>query len=205
MSVEAVILLAAYGTLIVEIGFFPVASEASVLQLLCRGDTGSAPELAAARAAALPLRIFRYLVPTAMCIAFFALPVAVVLMPACRPFLAPWSAQVVVWPGLAAVVLGRMITFASVLQLRRAKRQGALPGGLFGFSRNPGLVGMFLMYVGLCFVVGGPWLWLGAPVYFANMHVRVKYEESDLRARFGSSRREYERAVPRYLPLLGLR
>ena len=199
------ILLAAYGSLIVEIGIFPIASEASVVQLVCRSETESVPEIVAARAASLPLRILRYLVPTALCVALFALPLAVVLAPSSEAVLAPWSWQELVWPGLAAVVFGRALTFASVLQLRRAKRLGELPEGLFSVSRNPGLVGMFLMYAGLCLFIGGPWLWLGAPLYFGNMHVRVKYEESDLRARFGTSWRDYERSVPRYLPLPGLR
>ena len=199
------VLLAAYGSLIVEIGLFPIASEASVVQLVCRSQTEGVPEIVAARTASLPQRILRYLVPTALCVALFALPLAVVLAPSSAAVLAPWSRQEFAWPGLVAVISGRALTFASVLQLRRAKRSDVLPGGLFSVSRNPGLVGMFLMYAGLCLCIGGPWLWLGAPIYLGNMHVRVKYEECDLRARFGTSWREYERSVPRYLPLMGLR
>lgn len=205
MSVDAMVLFAAYGSLVVEIGLFPIASEASVVQLVCRSEAASVPEIVAARAASLPLRILRYLVPTALCVALFALPLAVVLAPSSAAVLAPWSRQELAWPGLTVLVFGRALTFASVLQLRRAKRLDQIPGGLFRVSRNPGLVGMFLMYAGLCLFTGGPWLWLGAPIYFGNMHVRVKYEESDLRARFGTSWREYERSVPRYLPLPGLR
>ena len=64
---------------------------------------------------------------------------------------------------------------------------------------------MFLMYAGLCAAVGGPWLWLGAPLYFLNMHARVRLEEAELLARFAGSWQDYQRAVPRYLPLPGLR
>lgn len=205
MSVADYVVLASYVTLLLEIGLFPIASEASVVQLVGRRTESRAPAMMAARAAPLPTRLLRYLLPTALCVSLFVLPILVVLWPASRTVLAPWSAPWLVAPGIAAVVLGRALTFGSVLQLRAAKRRDALPAGCFRHSRNPGLVGMFLMYAGLCAAVGGPWLWLGAPLYFLNMHVRVRLEEAELSARFASSWQDYERAVPRYLPLPGLR
>ena len=205
MTLAEYVVLAAYGSLLLEIVVFPIASEASVLQLVGGRERSSSPALLAARNAAMPLRVLRYLVPTAICILLFALPIVVVLAPATRSILAPWSAAELAAPGVAAVVVGRALTFGSVLQLRAAKRRDELPAGCFRHSRNPGLVGMFLMYAGLCVATGGPWLWLGAPLYFFNMHARVKLEEAELRARFDGSWRDYECSVPRYLPIPGLR
>jgi len=199
------VVLCAYASLLVELVVFPIPSEASVVQLVGKHGSGDAPALAAARAASLPARLLRYLLPTAACVALFLLPLAVTLVPATREALAPWSHAALLWPGLFLVVAGRTITFWSVLQLRAAKRRDELPGGAFLRSRNPGLVGMFVVYAGLCLAIGGPWLWLGAPLYFANMHARVKLEEANLDARYSSSWRDYAHRVPRYLPFPGLR
>ncbi|MCK5945392.1 MAG: hypothetical protein KAI24_25605 [Planctomycetes bacterium] len=199
------IVLAAYGSLAVELLVFPIPSEASALQLVGAHGTSSAPALQRAYALPLAQRIVRYLVPTAACVTLFLLPMLVVWLPELRDTLAPMRHPDLLWPGVAMIVVGRVMTFASVLQLRAAKRREALPLGLFVRSRNPGLVGMFVVYLGFCLAVGGPWLWLGAPLYFGNMHARVKLEEACLAERFAASWQRYARRVPRYLPLPGLR
>lgn len=205
MNAPELVLLAAYASLLVELVAFPIPSEASVVQLVGPNGGGDAPALRAARASSLPVRVLRYLLPTAACVALFLLPLLVVLVPSTRMALAPWSHEGLLWPGIALVVVGRAVTFWSVLDLRAARRRDELPGGAFLRSRNPGLVGMFVMYAGLCVAVGGPWLWLGAPLYLANMHVRVQLEEASLAARYGACWRDYARRVPRYLPFSGLR
>lgn len=205
MSPWETALLAAYASLIVEITCFPIPSEASVVQLMGRSEDTGETALAAARSADVSSKVLRFLVPTALCVALFALPLVVACWPESRRLLAPWTAAQLQWPGVAVVLLGRATTFCSVLQLRAAKRRGELPAGLFTFSRNPGLVGMFVMYIGLCLAVGGPWLWLGAPLYFWNMHGRVRLEESDLQARHADTWSRYAVDVPRYLALPGLR
>ena len=205
MSPWELTLLVAYASLIAEITCFPIPSEASVVQLLGRSEAAGGGALAAARSADVSSKVLHYLLPTALCVSLFALPLVAMYWPESRRFLAPWTAAQLQWPGVAVVLLGRALTFVSVLQLRAAKRRHELPAGLFTFSRNPGLVGMFVMYIGLCLAVGGPWLWLGAPLYFWNMHVRVRLEESDLEARHADAWSRYVISVPRYLALPGLR
>jgi protein-S-isoprenylcysteine O-methyltransferase Ste14 len=93
-----------------------------------------------------------------------------------------------------------------VLQLRRRRRRGGdFAMGWFRWSRNPGLCGMFVFYLGLAAAFGAPVLWIGGPVYFANMHRRVRLEEAHLAAGDGSAWRDYAARVSRYLPLPGLR
>ncbi|MFK7739338.1 MAG: isoprenylcysteine carboxylmethyltransferase family protein [Planctomycetota bacterium] len=209
MNAADIVLIAAYASLVVELVAFPIPSEASVWQLVVTGGDGDgdgdAPELVAARRSPLAKRLLLFLLPTALCIALFLVPLVVVAAPSTQAILAPMRHEAWLWPGLGLVWLGRFICFGSVLQLRTAKRNDALPAGMFRISRNPGLIGMWTMYGGLCAVIGGPWLWLGAPLYFLNMHTRVRLEEANLDARYTSSWREYVRRVPRYLPLPGLR
>jgi protein-S-isoprenylcysteine O-methyltransferase Ste14 len=92
-----------------------------------------------------------------------------------------------------------------VLQLRAARRTGQAPRGLFAWSRNPGLVGMYVCFAGLVLASGMPLLWCALPFYVANMHVRVRLEEAHLRLRLGQAWADYIAAVPRYLPVPGLR
>ena len=61
MSVADYVVLASYVTLLLEIGLFPIASEASVVQLVGRRTESRAPAMMAARAAPLPTRLLRYL------------------------------------------------------------------------------------------------------------------------------------------------
>lgn len=210
MNVTAVadlVVLAAYASLVVELVAFPIPSEASTRQLLATGggdaiDPGDA--LQGARAHSTPAKLLRFFVPTALGVLLWLLPLLCIALAPVWPGLpeaiavhrAPWLAV----PGLALVVLGRVITFSSVLQLRAARRRpDAGPGWLFRRSRNPGLVGMFTCYLGLCVLFGSPWLWLGLPLYVANMHGRVRMEEAHLERRHGAAWVDYAARVPRYL------
>jgi protein-S-isoprenylcysteine O-methyltransferase Ste14 len=106
---------------------------------------------------------------------------------------------------MVAIGLGRGLTFTSVLQLRHAQRLGRPPEGWFRWSRNPGLVGMYLCFGGLVLAAGLPLLWAALPLYVANMHGRVRLEEAHQQAQLGPAWANYAAAVPRYLPLPGLR
>jgi protein-S-isoprenylcysteine O-methyltransferase Ste14 len=205
MSWTAALVLLAYASLLVELVCFPIPSEASAWQLLLRTDGARGEQLLQARAKPLPLRLMLYLLPTVLCVLLFLVPVLAVLWPL---LLSRWSVPVpavVVSAGAVAVIVGRLLTFVSVLQLRARRRHAGAPLGLFGWSRNPGLLGMFLFFAGLCALVGVPLLWLGMPVYLGNMHARVRLEESQLVAIGGEAWREYAARVPRYLPLPWLR
>jgi protein-S-isoprenylcysteine O-methyltransferase Ste14 len=73
--------------------------------------------------------------------------------------------------------------------------------GPYRWVRNPIYIGALLV------VVGEAWLFLslpllaygGAMAIFFHLFV-VSYEEPTLRRRFGSSYREYQRIVPRWIP-----
>ena len=65
--------------------------------------------------------------------------------------------------------------------------------------RNPGLVGMYAFYLGLCFLFPCVVLFVGLAPYVWNMHARVLMEESHLGSRFGAAYESYTARVPRYL------
>jgi protein-S-isoprenylcysteine O-methyltransferase Ste14 len=197
--------IAAYATLLVELTMFPIPSEASTWQLLAGRAGPSAPVLQQVHATARSRRVLVLLLPTAIGVLAWLLPLLLIVLPAPRAALSVALPDAVTAVGIAAIVLGRTLTFVSVLQLRAAKRTGRLPGGAFLRSRNPGLVGMYVCYLGLMLGYGLPLLAVVLPLYLGNMHRRVRLEEAQLDLEHGASWRYYAARVPRYLPFPGLR
>lgn len=209
--------LFAYATLLLEIVVFPIPSEASTWQLLAprpaspgasSGGSGSSAGLALgmARRTTLVGKLLGFALPTALGVIAFLLPLLWIVVPSCRAPLCwrPTAAAAVV--GIAAILVGRVLTFTSVLQLRAQRRRGGgPPGGLFRWSRNPGLVGMYVCYAGLTIGYSAPLLAVVMPLYLWNMHRRVLLEESQLVADHGDRWHRYAARVPRYLPVPGRR
>lgn len=103
----------------------------------------------------------------------------------------------------ALMLSGRVVSLTAALTLRRYVSSdnsiGLHTGGVFRWSRNPGLVGMYSFALGL---------WLAAPslsllcailVYIAYMHFKVRMEEDYLQMRFGDAYAQYSRRTRRYL------
>lgn len=204
IAVDLVVLLA-YASLVLELVVFPIPSEASTWQLLASDGPATDPAgardaLERARTRSTTGKLVRYFVPTALGVALWLLPIPCVLVPGFADAVGCSRVPALQWPGVALIVLGRGLTFTSVLQLRAQRRSGdGAPGFWFRRSRNPGLVGMYLCYLGLCVVFAAPLLWLGLPLYIANMHGRVRIEEAHLAARHGAAWHAYAARVPRYL------
>lgn len=201
-----VVAVAAYATLLLELTVFPIPSEASTWQLLAPETDSQGTELDRAQRRSLAGKLLGYALPTVVGVVAYLLPLAVILVPAWRATLCWATHPSAMLLGMAAIVVGRVLTFGSVLQLRATRRHGGgPPGGLFRWSRNPGLVGMYLGYVGLMVGYSMPLLALVLPLYLWNMHRRVCLEESQLQHTLGATWANYATCVPRYLPLPGLR
>ena len=200
------LLLAAYLSLVLEMTVFAIPSEASTLQILGKREAATGGNLARARAQRLLSKVWRYFLPTAVGVLLFVLPLCVAIFPALRDYalcpLDTGSSGLVV--GLSMVMLGRFITFTAVVQLRRRLHRGThtlQQHGVFRFSRNPILLGMYLFYLGNAVWLPSPLLWVGFLLYAGNMHRRVLMEEGYLRNRFGEAYGSYLAEVPRYVGL----
>ena len=110
--------------------------------------------------------------------------------------------------GVVLVVAGRSLTIASALYLRKVVKpnigHGDLNppltvGGPFRYSRNPGLVGMYCLALGLLCLVPNLAFVAGLCFYLWHMHRRIKMEEQHLTDAFGQAFRDYMQKVPRYV------
>ncbi|MCA8956377.1 MAG: hypothetical protein KDC87_09895 [Planctomycetes bacterium] len=200
------IVVAGYASLLLEIAFFAVPSEASARRLVCADTDGQSTDsehaLARARQRTTAGKLLCYGLPTAAGVLMFAIPLVAVFWPRIlEPLLPlplpPWCRPL----GAGLLVIGRLMTAAASLQLRRAQRAdaGLVPGGVFGVSRNPILVGGYVFYLGILCIFPCLVLLLGLPLHVWSMHRRVLMEESHLRSRFGPEYSAYVAAVPRYL------
>jgi protein-S-isoprenylcysteine O-methyltransferase Ste14 len=82
--------------------------------------------------------------------------------------------------------------------------QELITTGPYACSRNPMMLGIFLMLFGAGFFIGSLALtMIFTPLFILLMSVYAKLvEEKELELRFGQSYRDYKKRVPMYLPLL---
>lgn len=107
--------------------------------------------------------------------------------------------------GAALVVGGRVLALGAVLTIRRENEQTGdsfrlHTAGPFRWSRNPGLLGMYLFAGGLWLLAPSAAMLLGIVVYVAYMDFKVRLEEDFLTNKFGISYSEYRLRTGRYLP-----
>lgn len=125
--------------------------------------------------------------------------------PITRTGLAHWiSAAIAVCLGLIGVGLfaAAIRNFSSAATpVRGTKPTRALvTTGIYGWSRNPIYLGMFLFFVGIGVVVRSPWtLILTLPVAVIMRYVVVAREEAYLERRFADMYRDYKGRVRRWL------
>ncbi len=191
MDTPSAIVLAAYAALGVELVFLAVPSDVSTRQLLRRPDA-----LGFAAGATQMLRFTLMLL-------LFVIPPTIALIPGMFEQVVPITAlgvPPVRWAGVGLLVFSRIWTPLALPPLRRALDQGTLArSGLFAYSRNPVLVGMFAFYLGNALVFPCAVLFAGFPLYVLFMHRRVLMEEELLRARFPHEYDEYAAHAPRYV------
>ncbi len=106
--------------------------------------------------------------------------------------------------GIALILLGRWVTFSSVLTIREENRQEGNSfklhtDSLFARTRNPGLVGMYFFFAGLWACIPSWIFLLGILVYIAHMHFKVLMEEDFLHNKYGKPYRHYFMNTKRYI------
>jgi protein-S-isoprenylcysteine O-methyltransferase Ste14 len=203
------IVVAAYVSLVIELTMLHVASVASSRRIW------SAPASLVDSYSPLYRRVFR--LPKPAKILAFGLPLLLVYGVFAYPVLVLWSGPDLLGDylftpaaatevlGAALVVCGRVLALGAVLTIRRANSQSddsfyLHTTGPFRWSRNPGLLGMYLFVGGLWLITPSATLLLGIVLYVAYMDFKVRMEEDFLANRFGSSYAAYRLRTGRYLP-----
>ncbi|SEP24556.1 Protein-S-isoprenylcysteine O-methyltransferase Ste14 [Flavobacterium sp. CF108] len=106
--------------------------------------------------------------------------------------------------GTLCVIAGRLITFGSMLYMRKENKQiqnsfKLHVSGIFNYSRNPGLDGMFLFFTGFGILFPSFLIWGGLILYFFYMRFRVKIEEEFLKKLFKEEYLDYIIRTKRFL------
>ncbi|WP_316635711.1 methyltransferase [uncultured Flavobacterium sp.] len=106
--------------------------------------------------------------------------------------------------GTLCVITGRLITFGSMLYMRKENKQiqnsfKLHVKGIFNYSRNPGLDGMFLFFTGFGILFPSFLIWGGLILYFFYMRFRVKIEEEFLKKLFKEEYLDYIIKTKRFL------
>ncbi|MFC0076469.1 methyltransferase family protein [Flavobacterium procerum] len=106
--------------------------------------------------------------------------------------------------GSLCVILGRLITFGSMLYMRKENKQiqnnfKLHTKGIFKYSRNPGLDGMFLFFIGFGILFPSFLIFSGLVFYFFYMRFRVKIEEEFLKKNFKEEYLDYITQTKRFL------
>lgn len=148
-------------------------------------------------------KLLRFVLPLVVIYAVFAYPpLELWLGPALLGDFVYRPNTLVTGAAIVLLVIGRGFTLASVFALRRhaaADHRALQTRWIFRVSRNPGLVGMYIMFLGFWLAMPSAIFALGIVVYVVHMHLKVQLEEDYLGHRFGADFEDYRRRTPRYL------
>jgi protein-S-isoprenylcysteine O-methyltransferase Ste14 len=197
-----------YLSLSVELLFFHVPSVANTQNFFRKNDnfkTGQNKFITNIQNWSFPKKIVLLAIPAVMVQLYFLLPF-LYFFPSCHDelFLVFKSSNLTDFLGLLCVLSGRLLTFGSMLYLRKENRQTnnsftLHTGGIFRYTRNPGLDGMFLFFGGLGLLFPSIWLWLGLIFYIYYMVFRVRIEEAFLQDIFKDEFINYQKQTNRFL------
>ena len=112
--------------------------------------------------------------------------------------------------GFILVLVGEIIRLNGVHHAGGATRTRTVgapalcTSGPFGYVRNPLYLGNIIIYAGVVFMAGGPFMWelLGVTVafFFLQYGLIISLEEEILAGKFGDEYRLYLTTVPRFIP-----
>ena len=204
-----IFILLTFASILHELIWLPVPSIASTYQLFLTKDGLTDPSNRLVKVRQWPswMKSLLVVIPTGLSILIYALPALVALF----PNLLTWL-NLLFWPvpfwvmgvGVILVIIGRFITLRTTFTIRKNNSQmndefELKTEGMFNRMRNPGLVGLYVCFVGLWLLLP---LWetaIGFFLYIGNMHFRVLLEEAFLQWKFGEPYKLYLTTTRRYL------
>lgn len=206
-ALTTIVTIAAYASLVFELCVLHVPSVASSRQIWSpRMETvaGFSPRYRRLFALGGAARVL-LTVPLLINIAVFLYPVATLCAGGdlLGDFLYEPTAPVQAL-AIALMTCGRALTILAALSMRAASTSAQATetlrtDGIYSFSRNPGLVGMYVFVAGLWAASPSAALLAGVAHYIAYMHFKVRMEEDYLLQKFGNSFTDYCSKTSRYV------
>lgn len=95
-------------------------------------------------------------------------------------------------------LIGLTILIIAITNFRNAPLDKPIRNGSYKFSRNPQMVSIYIMFLGMALIIGS-WinlLFLGISIICA--HFSILGEEKALKEQYGKSYLEYKEEIPRY-------
>ena len=203
MSLPFIIVLLGFASLAVELAFFHVPSVASNVNIIRKQPSvveGYSARFRTLFQRSLLSRVTLSMLPLLPVYIVFAYPLLVAFEVFMVPFEMP---ELFTWCGCILLLVGRGITFGSVLIIRRQNQQKddsfhLHTDFLFARSRNPGLLGMYVFILGVWLLMPSVQYLVGIFYYVAYMHFKVLMEEDFLEQKFGEPYLQYKTSTGRY-------
>jgi protein-S-isoprenylcysteine O-methyltransferase Ste14 len=201
------LIFAAYVSILIELTMLHVSSVASFRSIWAADDNitmwYSQKYVRLFRLGKL-MKLTLFLPPLLAVYAVFLFPIPIVFLDVQPPLGFVFEPHLATnWVAFALIVAGRAITLISVVSMLREETSPDLwalnTSGLFRYSRNPGLAGMFIMFVGFWVLLPSSIFLAGILIYFAYMDFKVRMEEDFLTNRFGVKFQTYREKTSRYL------
>jgi protein-S-isoprenylcysteine O-methyltransferase Ste14 len=100
--------------------------------------------------------------------------------------------------GTMIYLLGLSLLVISIINYRDAPLDEPITQGVYKYSRNPQMVSIFIMFAGMCLVIGSLINLVFLLISINCAHFSILGEEKALRRQYGESYVKYTQQVPRY-------
>lgn len=201
-----IFIILTYISVLIEIIVFPVPSVASSYQLLIEKKL-LPDDLFYTRIQNLKSiqKIILLVLPTLLSVIAYLAPLILIITSNFSNFLVDKTEKTgLIIIAFLLIIMGRIISMYSVINLRRNNRQIGMSfelktGNIFSISRNPILLGMYISYIGMIILFPNLFMLLAFAYFIIHMHFRILVEESFLEFKFGDKYVNYKKQIKRYL------
>jgi len=112
------------------------------------------------------------------------------------------NVHLIIYAGILLVIIGRVISHFYLINIKKIKAksfEGFIISGLFKFSRNPGLLGLYISFLGFLIIRPSISFLICFLIYITHMHFKIKMEEGYLINKHGEDYKLYLQKTRRYL------
>jgi protein-S-isoprenylcysteine O-methyltransferase Ste14 len=100
--------------------------------------------------------------------------------------------------GSILYVIGLVLLVVAIINYRDAPLDQPIINGVYRYSRNPQILGIFIMFLGMALVIGS---WLNIvflSITIITSHFSILGEEYSLEQQYGKDYLDFKKQVPRY-------